>query len=120
MAEEYQVVMSYDNETSVTLDSALNNQVDSNFTIETTQLVAQTVEDLGNVDTSALDKAGNTTDKYVMVWDASIQKYAFVNPDTVLSAAADGAGAQPGLPQDFVDEVLDEVEDEIHLDAGSF
>ncbi len=120
MAEEYQVVMSYDNETSVTLDSALNNQVDSNFTIETTQLVAQTVEDLGNVDTSALDKAGNTTDKYVMVWDASIQKYAFVNPDTVLSAAADGAGTQPGLPQDFVDEVLDEVEDEIHLDAGSF
>ena len=37
MAEEYQVVLSYDNETSVTLDSSLNNQVDSNFTIETTQ-----------------------------------------------------------------------------------
>ena len=120
MAEEYQVVMSYDNETSVTLDTALNNQVDSNFTIETTQLVAQTVEDLGNVDTSALDKAGTTTDKYVMVWDASIQKYAFVNPDTVLSVAAADGTTQPGLPQDFVDEILDEVEDEIHLDAGTF
>ena len=121
MAEEYQVVMSYDNETSVSLDSALNNQVDSNFTIETTQLVAQTVEDLGNVDTSALDKAGKTTDKYVMVWDASIQKYAFVNPDTVLSAAADAtAPTQPGLPQDFIDTVVDEVEDDIHLDAGTF
>ena len=120
MAEEYQVVLSYDNETSVTLDSELNNQVDSNFTIETTQLVAQTVEDLGNVDTSALDKAGTTTDKYVMVWDASIQKYTFVNPDTVLSAAADAATTQPGLPQDFIDTVVDEVEDDIHLDAGTF
>ena len=114
------VVMSSNNETSVTLDESQNNQVGLNFTLSTTQLVAQTVEDLGNVDTSALDKAGTTTDKYVMVWDASIQKYAFVNPDTVLSAAADAATTQPGLPQDFVDEILDEVEDEIHLDAGTF
>ena len=122
MAEEYQVVMSYDNETSVTLDSELNNQVDSNFTIETTQLVAQTVEDLGNVDTSALDKAGTTTDRYVMVWDASQQKYAFVNPDEVLSVASDDTTAvSPGLPQDFVDEIVDEVEiSDIELDAGTF
>lgn len=122
MAEEYQVVMSYNNETSVTLDSALNNQVDSNFTIETTQLVAQTVEDLGNVDTSALDKAGTTTDRYVMVWDASQQKYAFVNPDEVLSVASDDTTAvSPGLPQDFVDEIVDEVEiSDIELDAGTF
>ena len=122
MAEEYQVVLSYDNETSVTLDSTLNNQVDSNFTIETTQLVAQTVEDLGNVDTSALDKAGTTTDRYVMVWDASQQKYAFVNPDEVLSVASDDTTAvSPGLPQDFVDEIVDEVEiSDIELDAGTF
>ena len=122
MAEEYQVVLSYDNETSVTLDSSLNNQVDSDFTIETTQLVAQTVEDLGNVDTSALDKAGTTTDRYVMVWDASQQKYAFVNPDEVLSVASDDTTAvSPGLPQDFVDEIVDEVEiSDIELDAGTF
>lgn len=122
MAEEYQVVMSYDNETSVTLDDSQNNQVDSNFTIETTQLVAQTVEDLGNVDTSALDKAGTTTDRYVMVWDASQQKYAFVNPDEVLSVASDDTTVvSPGLPQDFVDEIVDEVEvSDIDLDAGTF
>ena len=121
MAEEYQVVMSYDNETSVTLDSSLNNQVDSNFTIETTQLVAQTIEDLGNVDTSALDKAGNTTDKYVMVWDAGQQKYSFVNPDTVLSAAADAtAPTQPGLPQDFIDTLDTDLDNLIDVDAGSF
>ena len=121
MAEEYQVVMSYDNETSVTLDSALNNQVDSNFTIETTQLVAQTIEDLGNVDTSALDKAGNTTDNYVLVWDAGQQKYAFVNPDTVLSAAADAtAPVQPGLPQDFIDTLDTDLDNLIDVDAGSF
>ena len=122
MAEEYQVVMSYDNETSVTLDDSQNNQVDSNFTISTTQLVAQTVEDLGNVDTSALDKAGTTTDRYVMVWDASQQKYAFVNPDEVLSVASDDTTVvSPGLPQDFVDEIVDEVEvSDIDLDAGTF
>ena len=114
--------MSYDNETSVTLDDSQNNQVDSNFTIETTQLVAQTVEDLGNVDTSALDKAGTTTDRYVMVWDASQQKYAFVNPDEVLSVASDDTTVvSPGLPQDFVDEIVDEVEvSDIDLDAGTF
>lgn len=121
MAEEYQVVLSYDNETSVTLDSTLNNQVDSNFNIQTTQLVAQTIEDLGNVDTSALDKAGNTTDKYVMVWDASTQKYSFVNPDTVLSAAADASAAiQPGLPQDFIDTLDTDLDNLIDVDAGSF
>ena len=121
MAEEYQVVLSFDNETTVSLDSALNNQVDSNFNIQTTQLVAQTIEDLGNVDTSALDKAGNTTDKYVMVWDAGQQKYAFVNPDAVLSAAADAtAPNQPGLPQDFIDTLDTDLDNLIDVDAGSF
>jgi len=38
-----------------------------------------------------------------------------------LSAAADAtAPTQPGLPQDFIDTVVDEVEDDIHLDAGTF
>ena len=49
MAEEYKVSLSYDNAINVSLDSQLNNKVDSNFDISTTQLVAQTVEDLGNV-----------------------------------------------------------------------
>tara|TARA_B100000003_G_C10927332_1_gene369721 strand:+ start:722 stop:1087 length:366 start_codon:yes stop_codon:yes gene_type:complete len=121
MAEEYKVSLSYDNAINVSLDSQLNNKVDSNFDISTTQLVAQTVEDLGNVDTSALDKQGTTTDKYVLVWDASQQKYAFVNPDAVLSAAADSTTTiQPGLPQDFIDKLDDDLDNLIDVDAGSF
>ena len=57
-----------------------------------------------------------------MVWDASQQKYAFVNPDEVLSVASDDTTVvSPGLPQDFVDEIVDEVEvSDIDLDAGTF
>ena len=79
------------------------------------------IGDLGNVDTSALDKQGTTTDKYVLVWDASQQKYAFVNPDAVLSAAADSTTTiQPGLPQDFIDKLDDDLDNLIDVDAGSF
>ena len=121
MAEEYNVSLSYDNAVNVSLDSQQNNNVDTNFDISTTQIVAQTVEDLGNVDTSALDKQGTTTDKYVLVWDASQQKYAFVNPDAVLSAAADSTTTiQPGLPQDFIDKLDDGLDNLIDVDAGSF
>ena len=123
MAEEYNVSLSYDNAVNVSLDSQQNNNVDTNFEISTTQIVAQTVEDLGNVDTSALDKQGTTTDKYVLVWDASQQKYAFVNPDAVLSAAADtdpSTTIQPGLPQDFIDKLDVDLDNLVDVDAGSF
>jgi len=80
MSEEYQVTMSYNNETTVTLESATNNQVATSYN------VAQSIEDLGNVDTSALDKTGSTTNNYVMVYDATAQGYKFVNPDAVLYA----------------------------------
>lgn len=77
MAEEYQVTMSYNNETNVTLESATNTQVSTSY------IVAESLDDLGNVDTSALDKTGTTTDNYVLVYDAAAQKYKFVNPDAV-------------------------------------
>ena len=125
MAEEFQVTMSYSNEIGVTLESATNTQV------ATSQVVAQSLEDLGNVDTSALDKTGGTTNNYVMIYDAVAQTYKFVNPDVVLSAAATEP-VSPGLPQDFVDELaLDvvqeiiptlatELDNEIDVDAGVF
>lgn len=115
MAEEYQVTMSYNNETTVTLESATNNQVATSYN------VAQSIEDLGNVDTSALDKTGSTTNNYVMVYDATAQGYKFINPDAVLSAAADSTQViQPGLPQDFIDTLDTDLDNLIDLDAGSF
>jgi len=115
MAEEYQVTMSYNNETNVTLESATNTQVSTSY------IVAESLDDLGNVDTSALDKTGTTTDDYVLVYDAAAQKYKFVNPDAVLSAAADSTQTiQPGLPQDFIDTLDTDLDNLIDVDAGSF
>lgn len=72
------------------------------------------LEDLINVDTSTLDKtSGNTTKNYIMVYDGSIGKYKFVNPDVVLSTAASETEViSPGLPSDFLNS--------IDLDAGTF
>jgi hypothetical protein len=65
----------------------------------------------------------NTNDKYVLVYDASIQKYKMVNPDEVLNAAASTETIQPGL-QGYADPFLNtldnDLDDRIDLDAGSF
>lgn len=89
------------------------------FRLLTTQLVAQSLEDLGNVDSSTLDKVGNTTNNYVMVYNSVLKKYRFVNPDVVLSAAA-VEPTQPGLPQDFIDELDVVLDNKIDFDGGSF
>lgn len=63
------------------------------------------LSDLLDVDVS------NVNDKYVLMYDASTQKYKMVNPDDVLSASVTEP-ISPGIPTDFVDE--------IDLDAGTF
>ena len=113
MAEEFQVTMSYSNQIDVTLESATNTQV------STSQVVAQSLEDLGNVETSALDKTGGTTQNYVMIYDAVAQKYKFVNPDVVLATAATEP-ISPGLPQSFINELDVELDNLIDVDGGGF
>jgi len=110
---EYKVKMTYGNNITAQLTSA------TNLRLSTTQLVAESLEDLGNVDTSALDKTGNTTNNYVMVYDAVQKKYKFVNPDVVLSAAATEP-TSPGLPQSFIDELDVELDNLIDVDGGGF
>lgn len=113
MAEEFQVSMSYNNVTSVALESSTNTQVSTSY------LVAENLEDLGNLDTSSLDKNGLTTNNYVMVYNAVTKKYTFVNPDVVLSAAATEP-TQPGLPQDFIDKLDIDLDNKINFDGGGF
>jgi hypothetical protein len=115
MADEYQVTMSYGNQIDVTLQSQTNTQVSTSY------VVAESLEDLGNVDTSALDKTGNTTNNYVMVYDAVAKKYKFVNPDVVLNTAASATEpVQPGLPQPFIDALDVELDNLIDVDGGGF
>ena len=93
-------------------------QLDSSSSIEVVTNVAATrFQDLIDFD------ASNQNDKYVMVYDASIQKYKLVNPDEVLNYAAGTETIQPGLvgyATTFLDTLDVDLDDRIDLDAGSF
>jgi len=61
----------------------------------------------------------NVTDKSVIMYDASTQKYVAVNVDELLSAAVTDTGSS-GLPSDFIDQLDTDLDDRVDLDAGSF
>lgn len=93
-------------------------ELDSSSSIEVVTNVAATrLQDLIDFD------ASNQNDKYVMVYDASIQKYKLVNPDEVLNYAAGTETIQPGLvgyASTFLDRLDTDLDDKIDLDAGTF
>lgn len=64
----------------------------------------------------------NKNDQYLIMYNASTQKYELVNPDKVLSSAAADEPIQPGLPGDFINSLDTDLNrpDNIDLDAGSF
>lgn len=80
------------------------------------QLVAQNLADLNDVNINNLNKK----DKYVLMYNASTQKYTLENPDVVLSASSTTETTQPGLPADFLDRLDIDLDDRIDMDAGSF
>jgi len=86
--------------------------------IEVAPNVAATrFEDLLDFDDS------NVNDKYVLVYDATAQKYKMVNPDEVLNYAAGTETIQPGLvgyASTFIDRLDTDLDDRIDLDAGNF
>lgn len=67
-----------------------------------------------NIDTN------NKKDKYVLMYDVTLDKYKLVNPDEVLSASSSTETTQPGLPGDFVNTLDVDLDDKIDLDAGTF
>ena len=82
--------------------------------------VVANLADISDVDTSNLD---GSTNKFVMIYDATIQKYKFVNPDEVLDASV---GISTNYPSpigmstatlNYRDQALD---DRIDLDAGEW
>ena len=83
-------------------------------TVASGVIMARTLNELSDVDVSGV------SDKYVIMYDASTQKYTAVNPDDVLSAASSLELTQPGLPTDFVDTLDIDLDDKIDLDAGTF
>jgi hypothetical protein len=77
-------------------------------------MVPAAFEDLINFDYT------NKSDKYVIMYDSSTQKYKLVNPDEVLSASSNTETTQPGLPNDFVNTLDVDLDNKIDLDAGNF
>ena len=82
-----------------------------NFNIE---IMPQNLDELTDVEIS-----GNN-DKYVLMYDASTNKWRDVNPDVVLSASSNTETTQPGLPGDFVNTLDVDLDNKIDLDAGGF
>jgi hypothetical protein len=83
-------------------------------TVSSGVIMARTLQELLDVDLSGV------SDKYVIMYDASIQKYTAVNPDNVLSAASSTELTSPGLPTNFADTFDAILDDKINLDAGTF
>lgn len=82
-------------------------------TVASGVVMARTLDELLDVDVSGVH------DKYLIMYDASTQKYTTVNPDEILAAATTDT-ISPGLPQEFMDKMGTDLDNEIDLDAGGF
>lgn len=79
----------------------------------TVAIMARNLQELLDVDVSGV------SDKYVIMYDATTQKYTAVNPDEVLSAAVTEE-TQPGLPQIAITNLVTDLTDAGITDGGEF
>ena len=137
MNEDIQVFVvesSSDFVASITVDD--NNVADSNLVGDgvgdlIVQFVGSTgvggdvanLRDLGDVDVTAIPSGSSAGDKFVLTFDASNNKFTFVNPDEVIdNAVGVGATFPPpvGLSTQTIDYLDTALDDKIDLDAGTF
>jgi hypothetical protein len=67
---------------------------------------------------SDVDVSG-TRDKYVLMYDENTNEYRLVNPDEVLKASVVDP-IQPGLPDEFLDQLDNDLDNRIDFDAGEY
>lgn len=106
----YKVSVSSGNNYSVKLTQPILSKVNLGYNLE---IMPQRLNELSDVEIS-----GNN-DMYVLMYDSASGKWKDVNPDAVVSAAATEP-IQPGLPQDFMDQMSIDLDNTIDVDAGSF
>lgn len=78
------------------------------------------LSDILDVDTSNLSAS---TNKYIMVYDATTQKYKFINPDDILDASVGITTTDPtpvGMSTATIDYLDDVLDNKIDLDAGEW
>lgn len=91
--------------------------LESTLEVEALVQVANRLEDLVDID------ASDVHDKYVIMYDATSQKYKLVNPDALLNAAAGTETLQPGLvgyASTFLSALDTDLDNKIDVDAGTF
>ena len=137
MNEDIQVFVvesSSDFVASITVDD--NNVADSNLVGDGVgDLIVQFVDsatgvgsvsnlrDLGDVDSTAIPSGSSAGDKFVLTYDASNNRFTFVNPDAVIDAAVGVGATYPspvGLSTQTIDYLDTALDDKIDLDAGTF
>jgi len=91
----------------IRLDGTKNYTVTQEKTV-----VAEFLSDLADVSVSNLPQK----DKYVLTYDASLQKYTLISADSVLSNSVD----DQQLPNDFVDQLDVDLDNKIDIDGGGF
>jgi hypothetical protein len=70
-------------------------------------------ESLSGVDNVDID---NIQDGYVLMYDDNLKRYAFVNPDVLLTKSVE----DNTLPQNFVDKLDVDLDNKINFDGGDF
>ncbi len=98
---------------NVRLSPRRSISVNTNFTQLGVVAPPTSLSDLNDFDPS------NVRDKYIIMYDATTQKYITVNPDTILQAAV-SEPEQPGLPAEFLNRLDTDLDDKIDLDGGTF
>lgn len=69
------------------------------------------IEIEGTIDTTTANHG------YILIYNDYRKVYEFINPDEILDKSAKEP-VQPGLPQDFLSEVINSLDNNIDLDAG--
>jgi len=85
----------------------------NNYTVtQEKTVVAEFLSDLADVSVSNLP----SKDNYVLSYNATSQKYELISADQVLSNSAEDSN----LPNKFVDQLDNDLDNIIDLDAGGF
>ena len=97
----------------MTISVRVKSKQNIKTTVASGVIMARTLDELLDVDVSGAH------DKYLLMYDASTQKYVAVNPDAILSAATTDS-TSPGLPADYLEKMGSDLDNQIDMDAGTF
>lgn len=102
------------NVTQVTNSYSVRLQSSPSFKVQVSAEASSVASSLSQLEDF---NASGVQDKYLVMYDASTQKYITVDPDVVLSSAVT---TNNGLPQDFINQLDVDLDNKIDLDAGTF